>query len=144
MTIWAKKMTLEDLNKLSHSTMLEHLDMKYVEIGPNSLTMTMPVDQRTKQPYGLLHGGASAALAETVGSIACFLTLENEAKVGVGLDINVSHLKSVAGGFITATATPIRLGSNIQVWEIRIVNDAKELTAFSRLTMMILDRNKKE
>ena len=143
MTIWAINPTLEELNKSFQGTLVEHLDMKFVEIGPDSLTMTMPVDQRTKNPYGALHGGATAAIAESVGSFASFFTLKDKAKMSVGLDLNVSHLKSVAGGFITATARPIRLGSNIQVWEIRIYNDAKELAAFSRLTMMILDRIKK-
>lgn len=140
MSIWAKKNTKEELNRLftDTETMLKHLDMEVVEITDNSLSIKMPVDGRTKQPDGILHGGATAALAESLGSIASYLTLENP-KASVGIDLNVSHLKAVHGGYVTGTATPIRLGSTIQVWEIRVVNDAKELIAFSRLTVMILN-----
>lgn len=138
MSIWKKKLDLDELNLLINSSMPGHLNVKFIEITADSLSARMPVDERTKQPFGILHGGASAALAETVASVASYMTLEGDVKQSVGLDLNVSHLKAVPGGFITATASPIRLGSNIQVWQIRIVNDAGDLIAFSRLTVMIL------
>lgn len=140
MSIWAKKSTKEELNRFfrDSETMMKHLDMEIVEITDKTISMKMPVDGRTKQIDGILHGGATAALAESLGSVASYLTLESP-KTCVGIDLNVSHLKAVHGGSITATATPIRLGSTIQVWEIRVVNDAKELIAFSRLTAMILN-----
>jgi uncharacterized protein (TIGR00369 family) len=141
MSIWAKKSTKEELNRIfqESETMMKHLDMEVVEITDKSLSMKMPVDGRTKQPDGILHGGATAALAESIGSIASYLTLEGQ-KTMVGIDLNVSHLKAVHAGSITGTATPIRLGSTIQVWEIRVVNDAKELIAFSRFTVMVLNK----
>ncbi len=142
MTIWKKIFTVENLNKRFKSlpTMMKHLDMDFVEITSDTLTLRMPVDEKTKQPNGILHGGASAALAETVASMASYLTLEGEAKVCVGIDLNISHLKAVHEGYIRASAKPIRLGSTLQVWEIRTVNDAGDLIALSRLTTMILDK----
>lgn len=142
MTIWKKIITVNDLNSTFKvlPTMMKHLDMEFVEITSDTLTLRMPVDERTKQLNGILHGGASAALAETVASMASYLTLEGEVKVCVGIDLNISHLKAVHEGYVAATAKPVRLGSTIQVWEIRIVNDAGDLIAFSRLTTMILDK----
>lgn len=140
MTIWKKTHTVNELNRTFNAlpTMMKHLDMEFVEITSDTLTLQMPVDERTKQLNGILHGGASAALAESVASMASYLTLEGEVKVCVGIDLNISHLKAVHDGFIRATAKPIRLGSTLQVWEIRTVNDTGDLIAISRLTTMIL------
>lgn len=142
MIIWKKTHTVDDLNRTFKvlPTLTKHLGMEFVEITSDTLTLRMPVDDRTKQPNGILHGGASAALAESVASMASYLTLEGEVKVCVGIDLNISHLKAVHEGYVRATAKPVRLGSTIQVWEIRIVNDADDLIAFSRLTTMILDK----
>lgn len=144
MSIWAKKATKEELNHLFHEspTLMRHLQMEIVEITDNSLSAKMAVGEQTKQINGILHGGATAALVESVASVASFLTLKDKTKIAVGIDLNVSHLKSVSSGHITATATPVRLGSTIQVWEIRVVNDDKALIAFSRLTLMIIEERR--
>lgn len=141
MTIWAKNLSKEHLNKMLKEmpTLMQHLQMEVVEITPDSISVKMPVDNRTKQINGILHGGASAALAETVGSLASYLTLE-EPKASVGLELNISHLKAVYTGSITAVAKPVRLGKTIQVWEIRNFDDAGNQIALARLTMMVLNK----
>lgn len=112
MSIWFnKQLTLEDLKPLGPDTMGEHLAMEWVAIGDNFLKMKMPVDNRTKQPYGLLHGGASCALAETVGSIASALIINPEINICVGLEINANHIRSAREGFVTATCTPLHTGA---------------------------------
>lgn len=140
MSIWTKNLTKEQLNKMLKEipTLMQHLEMEVVEITPDSISMKMPVDNRTKQIKGILHGGASAALAETVASLASYLILE-EPQASVGLELNISHLKAVHGGFITAIAKPIRLGKTIQVWEIRNFDDGGNQISLSRLTMVILN-----
>lgn len=142
MSIWKKHYPAEELNLMFKTlpTMMKHLDIEIIEITADSLTARMPVVEKTKQPNGILHGGASAALAESVASMASYLTLEGEAKTCVGVDLNITHLKAVHDGNIRASAKPVRLGSTIQAWEIRIVNDAGDLIAISRLTTMILDK----
>lgn len=141
MTIWAKLQTKEQLNKMLKEipTLMQHLEMEVVEITSDSLSIKMPVDNRTKQIHGILHGGASAALAETVGSIASYLSLE-EPKASVGLELNISHLKAVHSGSILAVAKPVRLGKSIQVWEIRNFDEAGNQIALARLTMMVLNK----
>ena len=142
--IWFnKELKLPDLLTLTPSTMSEHLGMKWVEIGPDFIKMSMPVDHRTHQPYGLLHGGASCALAETVGSVASACVLDQQTKICVGLEINANHVRAVRTGLVTATASPIHLGSTTHVWDIRIHDDAKRLVCVSRLTVAILDRKRK-
>lgn len=139
MTIWKKKFTLEEINAhITKSGMMKLLEMICIDQTPDSLTMQMEVDDKAKQTHGILHGGASAALAETVGSVASYLTIEDEKSHSVGLELTISHLKMVREGLIRATAKPIKLGSTIQVWEIRTVNPNGDLIAFSRLTTMIL------
>jgi 1,4-dihydroxy-2-naphthoyl-CoA hydrolase len=140
MSIWFKDLKLEELKQWKDPTMIEHLGIELVEITPNSLIARMPVDHRTKQVEGILHGGASAALAETVASFAAYMTIDGSHKTTVGVDLNISHLKSVSSGHITAEAKPVRLGSKIQVWEIRLTNDQKDLIAISRLIVMIIER----
>ncbi len=139
MTIWAKKIKLEELKQLvsKPSTLLSHLGMEFVEITPNSLSIKMPVDDRTKQIDGILHGGAAAALAETVGSIASYLMLESDSQFTVGIELNISHLKAVSEGYIVGTATPIRLGRTLHVWEIKNVNESGDLVSICRLTTLI-------
>lgn len=139
--IWFDKtLTKESAHGLDNYTMGHHLGFEWVELGPNYLSMRMPVDDRTKQPYGILHGGASCALAETVGSLAASYTLDPDRKICVGLDINANHLKAVRSGFVTGRATPVHIGKSTQVWEIRITNEKDELVCISRLTMAILDK----
>ena len=123
--------------------MVSYLDIQFTAIDSESLTATMPVDHRTKQPLGLLHGGASVALAETIGSTAANLILDPTKQIAVGLDINANHLRSVSGGNVTGVGKPLHLGRSTQVWEIRIFDEAQKLVSISRLTMAILDKNAK-
>ncbi|CAN5708733.1 hotdog fold thioesterase [soil metagenome] len=140
--IWKQKPPLADLQKMCANTMCEHLGMNFTDIGDDSLTATMPVDHRTKQPAGLLHGGASVALAESLGSIASALCLSGEATMPVGIEINANHLKSATSGLVTGTCRPIRIGHSVHVWNIEIHNEAQELVCVSRLTVMIVPRKK--
>lgn len=137
--IWFKKeFSLEKLQGMSKGTMGEHLGILFSEIGENYLKATMPVDHRTKQPYGLLHGGASVALAETLGSVASALVIDTGKSLCVGLEINANHIRSVRDGLVTGTATPIHLGSSTHVWEIKIHDEKGKLVCVSRLTVAIL------
>lgn len=132
--------TLEQLNTQRRPSMVDHLGIKFTSIGEDFLEGKMPVDHRTIQPYGLLHGGASVALAETLGSVAASLTLDLEKQVCVGLEINANHLKSVKEGQVKGVAKPVHLGKSTQVWEIKIYNEAEQLCCISRITMAILDK----
>jgi 1,4-dihydroxy-2-naphthoyl-CoA hydrolase len=144
MSIFQPGITLESLNRLSNHTLVEHLGIEFTEVGPDFLKARMPVDARTRQPYGLLHGGASLALAETLGSVAAHCCIDNEKKYCVGLEINGNHIKSVRSGFVTGVATPAHIGRRTQVWEIKIVNEQNELVCVSRITMAVLDKVEKE
>jgi 1,4-dihydroxy-2-naphthoyl-CoA hydrolase len=137
MAIWKQTADLETLNAWSERTLMRALDIRVTEIGDDYLRGTMPVDDRTRQPYGILHGGASVALAETLGSTAAMLCCE-EGRATVGLEINANHLRAVRDGLVTATARPIHVGRSTQVWEIRIENETGELTCISRLTMAVV------
>lgn len=137
MSIWNAPATPELLQSLLKNTMVEHLDIRITAVGDDYLQATMPVDHRTQQPYGLLHGGASAALAETVGSMAAHLAAPEGCKV-VGLEINANHLRSVREGMVTGTARPLHIGRTTQVWDIRIVDSEDRPVCVSRLTMAVL------
>ena len=133
------KVTTESLNAACKNTMAEALGMRFVEIGSNFIRAEMPVDNRTRQPYGLLHGGASAALAETVGSVASGLLIgENQACVG--LEINCNHIRGKREGVVTATAEPLHIGATTHVWDIRIRDEEQRLICVSRLTIVVLNR----
>ncbi|MCW7555759.1 hotdog fold thioesterase [Endozoicomonas gorgoniicola] len=134
MAIWNKSPTLELLNNQLKGNMCEHVGIEITAIGDDHLVGTLPVDERTVQPMGLLHGGANVVLAETLGSIAANLACENN-QYCVGLEINANHLKSATSGKVTGTARPIHLGRSTQVWEIRIEDEQGALTCISRLTM---------
>lgn len=139
--IWFKKeFSLEKLQGMSAGTMGEHLGINFSEIGEDYLKATMPVDHRTKQPYGLLHGGASVALAETLGSVASSLVLDSSSFICVGLEINANHIRSVSQGYVTGIATPIHLGSSTHVWDIKIYDQRERLVCISRLTVAVLKR----
>jgi uncharacterized protein (TIGR00369 family) len=129
--------TLEALNALSRGTAMEPLGIAFTEIGPDYLRGTMPVDARTRQPYGLLHGGASALLAETLGSTAAGLCVD-EGQGVVGIEINANHLAGVRDGFVTGTARPLHVGRSTQVWEIRIEDGRGRLACVSRLTLAVI------
>ncbi|MCZ2222199.1 MAG: hotdog fold thioesterase [Chitinophagales bacterium] len=137
--IWFNKnITLADFAYWKVNTLAEHLGIEISEIGNDFLKATMPVDKRTHQPYGLLHGGASVALAETVGSVASALVINKETQMCVGLDINANHIRSVKSGLVTATAKPLHIGSTTHVWEIKIVDENEKLVCISRLTVAVL------
>lgn len=138
MGIWNSRPDLSTLNALSDNTLVDHLGIEIVEIGDDYLKATMPVDYRTHQPMGLLHGGASVALAETLGSIGAYLCIDSSQHSCVGLEINANHLRPVRKGLVTAVATPIRLGKMTQVWEIRVYDDRDRLVCISRLTMAVI------
>lgn len=136
--IWKQETSLERLNGWSRNTLMEALGIRLTAVGDDWLQGTMPVDHRTHQPYGLLHGGASVALAETLGSTAAMLTLDAEKERAVGLDINANHMRGVTSGSVTGTARPLHLGRSTQVWEIRIEDEAGKLVCISRLTMAVV------
>ena len=129
--------SLEALNALSAGTAMEPLGIEFTELGPDFLRATMPVDRRTHQPYGLLHGGASVLLAETLGSTAAMLCVA-EGERCVGIEINANHLRAVRAGVVTGTARPLHVGRQTQVWEIRIEDEAQRLVCVSRLTVAVL------
>ena len=139
--IWFKKdLQLRDLLELNSPTLGHHLGIEWVELGPDFLSMKMPVDHRTHQPYGLLHGGASCVLAETVGSLASHFVTDSEKFICVGLEINANHVRGVRSGWVTGTATAVHLGTSTHVWDIRIKDDLNKLVCISRLTVAILPR----
>ena len=131
---------LTSLPALTVDTLGSNLGMEWVAIGPNFMQIKMPVDARTHQPYGLLHGGASCALAETVGSVASHYVIDSSKFMCVGLEINANHIRAVRSGFVTATAMPLHLGATTHVWDIKIVNDAQKLICVSRLTVAVLKK----
>ncbi len=138
MSIWTSAQTLDELNAACANTMMRHLDIVFEEIGEDFLRATMPVDDRTRQPFGLLHGGASVVLAESVGSVAANLCVDRSSYLCVGQEINANHVRSARSGRVTGTARPAHLGGRTQVWAIEIVNEAKELLCISRLTIAVV------
>ncbi len=120
--------------------MAEHIGLEFTELGPNFIKARIPVDHRTNQPYGILHGGASCVLAETLGSIGSAMVIDTEKFICVGLEINANHIRSVAEGFVTGTATPIHLGRSTHVWDIKIHDEQQKLVCISRLTVAILPK----
>jgi 1,4-dihydroxy-2-naphthoyl-CoA hydrolase len=138
-TVWQRNTDVEGLNAASEGCMVGHLGIRVTEVGADFLRGTMPVDARTRQPFGLLHGGASVALAETLGSLAGNLCLAADA-MAVGLDINANHVRAVTGGSVTGTARPLHLGRTTQVWEIRIEDERGRLVCMSRLTLAVVPR----
>jgi 1,4-dihydroxy-2-naphthoyl-CoA hydrolase len=139
MSIWYhKSLSLDQLHGMGKGTMSEYLGIKWHELGPDYLSARMPVDHRTKQPYGLLHGGASCVLAETVGSFASSLVINPERSICVGLEINANHIRAAREGFVIGTARPVHLGANTHVWDIRLTDEGGKLICISRLTVAIL------
>lgn len=139
-SIWKTAISLEELNKRSIGTMGEILSMIFTEIGTDYLKMTMPVDNRTRQPYGLLHGGASAALAETAGSVASSLCINTDKQICVGIEINCNHIRGKKDGVVTAIVKPLHIGASTHVWDIKIHDERDKLVCVSRLTVAILKK----
>ncbi|MDI9246328.1 hotdog fold thioesterase [Marinobacter sp. CHS3-4] len=141
MAIWTRALpTLENMEKANKNTAAEALGIEYVEVGEDYIVGRIPVDERTVQPFGILHGGASVLLAESLGSMAANFCLREENQIAVGLDINANHIRSVSKGWVYGTAMPVHLGGSTQVWEIRMENEDGKLTCLSRLTMAVIDR----
>ena len=141
MAIWFNKsIKMEDINPFIPGTMSEHLGMEWVEIGDDFIKIKMPVDHRTKQAYGLLHGGASCTLAETVGSVASILVVDTKKYSCVGLEINANHIRSARDGYVTGIARPLHLGASTHVWDIKIYDDLNKLICISRLTIAVLNK----
>lgn len=137
--VFRRPSSVAALNALSTGTAMEPLGIAFTELGPDYLRATMPVDARTRQPYGLLHGGASVLLAETLGSTAGMLCVD-EGELCVGIEINANHLNAVRDGIVTGTARPLHVGRRTQVWEIRIEDDAQRLVCISRLTLAVIPK----
>ena len=137
MSIWKKQATVEALNASNPGTLNEALGIQFTEIGADYLRGTLPVDRRTRQPFGLLHGGASVSLAESLGSVAGWLSLPADGGRTMGLEINANHLRAVTDGVVTGTARPLHLGRSTQVWEIRIEDAQGRLSCVSRVTLVV-------
>ena len=138
--MFAKGVTTGHLNEIGKNTMVEHIGIEFTEIGPDYIIARMPVDHRTVQPMRLLHGGASVALAETLGSVASAISVDPEKFDVVGLEINANHIKSMTSGFVYGKASPIHTGKKTHVWDIRITNEAGELVCISRLTVAVIPK----
>ena len=139
MSIWFRPYTLEELDRQSRGCMVELVDIRFSEIGPDYLRATMPVDARTWQPFGLLHGGASVVLAETLGSVGANCCVDPARFYCVGQEINANHLRAVRSGRVTGTARPIHVGGRSQVWEVRIEDERQRLAAISRMTLAVVE-----
>ena len=140
MSIWRSLRTLEELNGNRGGTLIENLGILFTEIGDDFVRGTMPVDVRTVQPYGLLHGGASVALAETLGSMGASMCVDADEYQVVGQEINANHVRAARSGLVTGTARAVHLGGRTHVWSIEIVNDARKLVCVSRITMAVIKR----
>ncbi|MBK8872850.1 MAG: hotdog fold thioesterase [Bacteroidetes bacterium] len=138
--IWFANYSLTDILQLTKNNMVEHLGIEITEIGSDFLKGKMPVDHRTVQPMNILHGGASVALAETLGSIAAVLTVDASKYSCVGMEINANHIRPVSSGYVYATARPVHLGKKSQVWSIEIVNEEGKMVCISRITMAVIDK----
>ena len=137
MSLWKKPTTLALITASSANTAVSHLGIEFTEVGDDFLRARVPVDERTRQPFGNLHGGVSVVLAETLGSVGAYHA-SPEGWLAVGLDINANHLRAARSGWVTGTARPVHIGKTTQVWQIDMVNDAGELTCVSRITMAML------
>ena len=136
-----KQEIIDRIHSRSTSTMVENLGIEIIDVGQNFIFGKMPVDERTKQPFGLLHGGASVALAETLGSIGAGMQIDHSSQSVVGIEINANHLKSVKSGWVFGTATAVRIGRKIQVWEIDIKDKNDNYVCKSRLTLAVIEKN---
>lgn len=140
MSIWHREYKIEELNALTRGTLDEQIGLKLTEIGEDYVRGTMPVDDRTKQPGGILHGGASVALAESLGSLGATMCVDWNTHLCVGLDINANHIRAAREGTVTGTASPIHIGRGTQVWHIEIRDEADRMVCVARLTIAVLKR----
>ena len=139
--IWFKEYTTDYIEGLRNKNMGEHIGLEFLEIGSDFLKGRMPVDHRTTQPFGILHGGASCVLAETLGSVAAWMTIDPETHRAVGLEINANHIRAVTEGWVVGTCTPVHIGRRTQVWQIDMQEEATgKRTAMSRITMAVIEQ----
>jgi len=143
MAIWFAEPTVAAVNAFSKDTLAEHLAIEITAIGDDFITARMPVDHRTAQPHGLLHGGASVSLAETLGSIAATLCINSAEKICVGLEINANHVRAARSGYVYGTVRPIHIGGSTHIWQTQIYDEKERLVCISRLTVAVLDRKEK-
>jgi 1,4-dihydroxy-2-naphthoyl-CoA hydrolase len=139
MSIWFKPYTLDQI-RVFGASLPNHIGIEFTELGPDYVRARMPVDDRTRQPFGILHGGASVALAETLGSTGAGLVIDNTKYRCVGQEINANHVRAITHGDVIGTARPIHIGRRSHIWEIRIADEQDRLVCISRLTMFVLDR----
>jgi len=144
MPIWKTTPDLQRLNLPAHPHMGTHLGIEFTRVGEDELEARMPVDERTRQPFGILHGGASVVLAETLGSVASHLVVGHGDRMPVGLEVNANHLRSVSDGFVTAVCRPVHLGRTTHVWDIRLHDDKGRATCISRLTVAIIPKPRQD
>jgi len=140
MSIWKGRVTLEELKKRCENTLVQNLGIEFTEIGDDYLRASMPVDHRTVQPHGILHGGASLALAETLGSIAGLMCIDREKQNCVGMEINANHIRPVRSGCVDGIVKPVHIGGKTHIWEISISNQHGKLVCVSRITLAILNK----
>lgn len=143
MSIWYHKdLSVDQFDQLGKDTMSEHIGIEWTELGENFIKARMPVDHRTNQPYGLLHGGASCVLAETIGSVASAMVVDHTKFYCVGLEINANHIRSAREGFVTGVVTPLHIGATTHVWDIKIYDEREKMVCVSRLTVAVIARKK--
>jgi 1,4-dihydroxy-2-naphthoyl-CoA hydrolase len=138
--IWAQEFSVEDLNGRPKGHIGEILEIEFTEILPDSISARMPVNEKTRQPYGILHGGASVVLAETLGSVASNLVINSDKYIGVGLEVNANHLRPVKSGYVTGICSPIHIGGKTHVWDIKLYDDRGKMSCISRLTVAIIPK----
>lgn len=145
MAIWFdESFPVSAVNERSRSTLMQHLGIEFTEAGDDYIAAKMPVDERTRQPFGVLHGGASVALAETLASWGAIFVVDRSQYYCVGLEINANHVRAVSSGWVVGTARPVHLGRSTQIWEVRIVDEEKRLVCISRVTMAVLNQPAKK
>lgn len=138
--IWSREYTVEELNGRPKGHIGDLLGIEFTEIGPDSISARMPVNEKTHQPYGILHGGASVVLAESLGSVASNMVINSDKYIGVGLEVNANHLRPVKSGFVTGICTPIHIGGKTHVWDIKLYDDRGKINCVSRLTVAIIPK----
>ena len=138
MSIWHQPPSLDQINRSHDNTAVSQMGIEFTAIGDDSLTARMPVDARTKQPAGLLHGGATMLLAETLASCAAWQTIDRKTMIAVGVEINANHVRGVRDGWVTGRVTPVHLGRSTQVWEVRVTDDAERLVSIARATLSVI------
>ncbi len=139
-SIWITPLSVDDVNRRCQNTLSAHLGIEFIKVDHQSLTAKMEIDAKTMQPMGIMHGGSSAALAETVASAAANYCIDQTKYVCVGLDLNINHIRPVSRGFVEAVARPFHIGGKTQVWDIQIFDQEKRLVSVARLTLMVLTK----